>query len=317
MDPRIKLVHDVLTLTDTPRLRKQAFDYPDVTARRLGWVGGALDLYWPTNRKGPVPLILDLHGGGLVYGHNLNNRWTAAEMARRGFAVALYEYPLMPAAALTTQLNAISGVIDLLAKIDLPIRRDQFHLKGDSAGGLLAMLTAMIWQRERGSQKPDPNELTLQSLTLIHPMVDTRRRDILGYIPDYLTPPQLRNELPAATRALLLDPLSGIADLPPVWLVTSANDVMFHREAMALRSALLAQDHPLEFHSFPFRLIQPLNHIFMITQPQRKESQVLHDDLAGFLRRSPLIRTQSTRSTSNIPTAGTTKNEQKGDLHGN
>lgn len=314
MDLRIRLVQDGLTLTDTPRLRKQTFDYPDVSARGIRRAGGALDLYWPKDLRKPLPLILDLHGGGLVYGHNLNNRWTASEMARRGFFVALFEYPLMPKAALTTQLESIRQVINLLAQLDLPILRDQFHLKGDSAGGLLALLTAMEWQQTENNS--DPAALHLQSLSLIHPLIHTNRRDILGYIGDYLTPPQLREQLPADNLAHLRDPLSGIAQLPPVWLQTSENDVMFHREGLILRDALLAQGHALEFRSFPFRVRQPLPHVFMITQPQRSESQALYDDLAAFLRQGPDNRTQSNQQTKGITTEGISRTEQKGDQYG-
>ncbi len=318
MDPRITMIRSMLTLTDFKRLRSQPFQYPDVVTlknikRKVDQGGGSdlpFDLYLPKNREKELPLIIDIHGGGLVYGNKTLNRWTAAEMARRGYAVAVLDYPLIPEADVHDQVQSIldaMATLDRLAVISLDRRRT--FLRGDSAGGLLSLLTMSvlldpICQRSFRIGHDYP----IRGLALVHPMIRTRRWDILNFIPNYLPgppaeaadrmekergvqkiPDQTRRILPTSAEqsgacAFFQEPSLVAPLLPATWMVSSRNDVMFNSEARNFAEELRFQGVPHRFNEFPLTAKAPLNHIFMITHPHLAESQSMYDDLDQFLR---------------------------------
>ena len=304
-DPRISIVQKVLTMTDFKRLRSQPFHYPDVAVlkniRRKS--SGhkkkefPFDLYLPKSMKGSLPLIIDIHGGGLVYGNKELNRWSAAETARRGYAVALLDYPLIPMATLPEQVQAVldgMGALDLIHRI--PFDKNRVFLRGDSAGGLLSVLTlAVLNDGSSHQQFQITHDFKIQGTALIHPMVETKRSDILGFIPDYIPDFHSRENKNKAkerfntfaqekTPAYFFDPFLGTSILPPTWLVTSQNDFMFNPESRALANELKRSEIHHELNDFPMTMKAPLNHIFMITHPNLKQSQRMYDSMDEFFR---------------------------------
>lgn len=305
-DPRISIVQKVLTMTDFKRLRNQPFHYPDVAvlknirrkASRNKKNEFPFDLYLPKSKKGPLPLIIDIHGGGLVYGNKELNRWSAAETARRGYAVALLDYPLIPTATLPEQVQAVlngMGALDLLHRVSLD--KDRVFLRGDSAGGLLSVLTlAVLNDRTSHQQFQITHDYKIHGAALIHPMVETKRRDILGFIPYYIPEvhpienphPQEQNASRITlekTPQYFFDPFLGTSVLPPTWLITSQNDFMFNSESRALANNLKQNDIYHELNDFPMTIKAPLNHIFMITHPNLKQSQRMYDSMTEFFRK--------------------------------
>jgi acetyl esterase/lipase len=305
-DPRISIVQKVLTITDFKRLRSQPFHYPDVAVlkniRRKKSENKTkelpFDLYLPKSIKGPLPLIIDIHGGGLVYGNKELNRWSAAETARRGYAVVLLDYPLIPTATLPEQVQAIlngMGALDLLHRI--PFDKDRVFLRGDSAGGLLSVLTlAVLNDPSIHQQFKITHDYKIQGTALIHPMVETKRNDILGFIPDFIPDfHPLENHLTQEqnlstisqekTPRYFFEPLLGTSILPPTWLVTSENDFMFNLESKALAKDLKRNEIHHELNDFPMTMKVPLNHIFMITHPNLKQSQRMYDSMAEFFQK--------------------------------
>lgn len=314
-DPRIRLVRYFLKVADAPRLAFQQFHYPEVTIMKN--VGGSeksdkaylFDLYLPVKKEKACPLVIDLHGGGLVYGSMELNQWTAAEMAVRGYAVAVLDYPLIPQATVTEQIQVILSSLARLEQLPVDIDWERVYLKGDSAGGLLCLLLLGVLTTGKGESAPLFNirhSFRIRAVSLIHPMVRTRRTDILNFIPHYLgcsrqsesnplgqnpfsqqsLQTQVIREKSGQLTDFMTDPLQLIPQLPPVWLATSGNDVMFHREGIDFAQKIKQANIKLRLHDYPFRIRKPLNHIFMVTQPQRKESQDLYDSMDQFFRTS-------------------------------
>ena len=54
-----------------------------------------LDLCYPA-KGGDFPLVIDIHGGGLIYGTKALNRDFTLHLAEQGFAVASLDYRLVP-----------------------------------------------------------------------------------------------------------------------------------------------------------------------------------------------------------------------------
>ena len=55
-----------------------------------------LDIYRPKNRKGKLPVIVSIHGGGWVYGDKTVNQFYCMSLAQHGFAVVNFSYRLAP-----------------------------------------------------------------------------------------------------------------------------------------------------------------------------------------------------------------------------
>lgn len=290
-DPRIPFVRFMLGWTDGLRLKKQTFHYPQVEvirdlaySREYPDEDHSLDLFRPKDQAGELPVIIDIHGGGLVYGDKSLNQWTGAEMARRGYVVFALNYPLLPQATIPQQLQAILEAFAFIEsrKEDYRLDLANVFLKGDSAGGLLAYLLCGL------ELLPEPTEsfnrshtFRIKALVLVHSMIHLKRRDLLSFLSQYNLDLSGDTDEPL-TRKLFQDPLALSAKLPPVWIVTSQNDVMFYQESMKLAQRLKKQRKLVKFHQFSYTA-RPLNHVFMITHPHLKESQYLYESLDKFL----------------------------------
>lgn len=75
-----------------------------------------MDVYKPVGEvKEPLPIILDVHGGGLIAGRKEQNRNLGIQLARRGYIVFIPDYRLVPE---TDIFGQISDILDALAVIE-------------------------------------------------------------------------------------------------------------------------------------------------------------------------------------------------------
>lgn len=79
-------------------------------------LGLSMDVYKPVEEvKEPLPIILDIHGGGLIAGRKEQNRNLGIQLARRGYIVFIPDYRLVPE---TDIFGQISDILDALAVIE-------------------------------------------------------------------------------------------------------------------------------------------------------------------------------------------------------
>lgn len=105
-----------------------------------------LDVYRPTNTKGPLPLLVVVHGGGWIYGDKEIYHLYAKDLARRGFAVICFNYVLAPEEKFPCQLTELDMVLswslDNATKYGFDV--SSIFLVGDSAGAQLSAQYAAI-----------------------------------------------------------------------------------------------------------------------------------------------------------------------------
>lgn len=116
-----------------------------------------LDLYMPTGQgNGPFPTIVWVHGGGWAGGEkgDINNTEIKIDQFRdvlldNGYAIAAVEYRLMPKVKFPVPMQDVAAAVRYLkAKSgEYGLDPDRFVLGGDSAGGHLATMTAMTWDK--------------------------------------------------------------------------------------------------------------------------------------------------------------------------
>lgn len=106
-----------------------------------------LDVYFPDGTKGSLPTIVNIHGGGYVYGSKELYRRYGMDLARRGFSVVNFNYRLAPHARFPAPLEDTNAVMEWVCA-----NAEEYHLDpnnlflvGDSAGAQLASQYAAIY----------------------------------------------------------------------------------------------------------------------------------------------------------------------------
>src|SRR6478735_6131572 len=108
-----------------------------------------LDIYLPANAKGKLPLLIFIHGGGLLsndkYADMGYMKKTVAEIVSSGFALASIDYRFATQAIFPAQIQdcnrAISFLYDNADKYGFD--KTRFAVMGFSAGGHLASLVGL------------------------------------------------------------------------------------------------------------------------------------------------------------------------------
>ncbi len=133
------------TASDAPRLASEVYPADVKIDEDVNWSGDplnlTLDYYRPFNVESSKECFLLIHGGAFVYGTKVLDKCFGMHLARNsGIPVANMDYTLMPKAGLSKILCQIFSCMNFLtAKYGI----EKFHLTGDSAGGYLALLSAL------------------------------------------------------------------------------------------------------------------------------------------------------------------------------
>jgi len=120
---------------------------PNMTYLRASGQDLKLDVYRPRrDGSAPLPVVLNFHGGGWVAGNRESRALAALPYLQMGFAVVNVQYRLANVALAPA---AVEDTLCALQWVGRNAERYRFDLErvvttGDSAGGHLALVTAMI-----------------------------------------------------------------------------------------------------------------------------------------------------------------------------
>ena len=195
------------------------------------------------NRRGFIPVrkgvVLYLHGGAYCVGSAATHRSITARISlATGLPVFAANYRLAPEHPFPAALHDVLAIYKVLAQ------QGPVVLAGDSAGGGLALATALAL-RDAGEPQP-------AALVLFSPWVDMSMEDAPAKEPPgeamlslawanacaahYLT----ADAQPASAHSPLVSPLKAdLRGLPPT-LIQAGTDEMLHGQALLLEQALMA-----------------------------------------------------------------------------
>ena len=136
-----------------------------------------LDVYRPTSTKCALPVIVNVHGGGLLMGSKEFNRFYCAQLCKLGFVVFSIEYRLIPEVTVFEQFADVSNAMNFIERSVTLYGGDPTHIYmvGDSAGAYLITYTTAL-QRSRllaDATLVRPSTLHIRAIGLISGMFYT------------------------------------------------------------------------------------------------------------------------------------------------
>lgn len=232
-----------------------------------------LDIFRPADRKSEVlPVIINIHGGGLLMGSKEFNRFFCARLCKTGYMVYSIEYRLVPDCSFFDQLNDVFMAMDYIKQRIADDYGDTANIYAcaDSGGAcLLTYASAMIHNNKLANAAGiKPASIKLNAIGFISGMFYTNRFDKIGlFLPKYLYGRHYKKE---AFAPYINPECSDITEyLPPVFMVTSHNDNLRHYTtdfAMALKKHNACH----KLINFPKK--SSLTHAFSVFEPFLPES---------------------------------------------
>lgn len=262
-------------------------EYADLSYGPCG-AAGMLDVYVPEGASG-LPVIFDVHGGGLVYGcKELNKRFCYA-LALRGFAVVSINYRLAPAVNFPEQLRDVTAAMRWTAENISSYGGDaeRAYLCGDSAGALLAMYAGAI-SASAELQKAFGNEgggLRPRACFYVSGLYDLRTENYIKHLCSYACGRGYKKS--AWYPYTDLGALADAAPLPPLFLTSSDEDMLADQtthfaEFLRARGAAFEPDfRPKNADKNAHRY----EHIYPVKHPEWEECAELIDRACAFMRR--------------------------------
>ena len=192
-----------------------------------------LDVYRPRKATGPLPVILNIHGGAWVYGDKKVYAPYCMYLAAQGFAVVNASYRLAPKHTFPAPLEDVGSIMEWVVT-----NAKQYHLDlrnlffvGDSAGAHLATAyTAIQLNSDYAKEFPKitvspkfvPKALVL-NCGVFDMEGEVEHRGVL--LTPFLT--DILGEKPTGSSIKKMSPVRYITpDFPPVYLATSNGDFL-------------------------------------------------------------------------------------------
>ena len=232
-----------------------------------------LDIFRPADRKSEVlPVIINIHGGGLLMGSKEFNRFFCARLCQTGYMVYSIEYRLVPDCSFFDQLSDVFMAMDYIKQriAEDYGDTDNIYACADSGGAcLLTYASAMIHNNKLANAAGiKPASIKLNAIGFISGMFYTNRFDKIGlFLPKYLYGRHYKKE---AFAPYINPECSDITEyLPPVFMVTSRNDNL-RRYTTDFAMALKKHNACHKLINFPKK--SSLTHAFSVFEPFLPES---------------------------------------------
>ena len=281
-----RIEFDALSSTKTipEALLESVTEFRDVPYIQDGNRAHMLDIYSPICHAEQIPVIVNIHGGGLIMGNKEFNRHFCLSLCNHGFLVFSIEYRLCPETTVFGQLQDIAAAMNYIDKM-IPKFKGKpgiVHMVGDSAGAFLALYTAAIQRNPMLARTAGirPSYLEIQSMALISGMFYTTRKDSIGlFLPTALYGegykkhpfyPYLDPSVPAV----------GLS-LPPCMLITSRKDKLYgYTKDLSAALDRCGTPHKLKNYGDDPNLY----HAFCVFEPELPESRMVIHDISLYFR---------------------------------
>lgn len=241
-----------------------------------------LDVFLPDKHETALPVIVNIHGGGLVMGNKEFNRHFCYRMSQLGFLVFSIEYRLCPEVTVFDQLRDIAAAMNQINRL-IPRyhgRPGLVHMVADSGGAFLALYTAAIQRNPELAKAASvrPSYLEIHSMALISGMFYTLRKDWIGlFLPSVFYGEKYKKH--PLYQYLNPNCLAVSMSQPPCMLITSRKD-MLHHYSLDMASALRRGRTPCILKDYGDS--KELTLAFSVFDPELTTSKKVLEDIKRF-----------------------------------
>lgn len=245
-----------------------------------------MDIYEPITEKGTeLPVIVNIHGGGLIDGNKNLSEGFCRQLAKRGYLVFSLEYRLIPDVRVYEQFDDVCAGMDCVGKklVDFDVDLTRIYMVAESAGAYLAayaaaMKNSALLQKAIGYP---PTKMRFKAMGLISGMFYTTRKDQVGR---FLSRSYYGNDIRSKQMAKFTNPEHPeiINNIPPCYLITSKAD-MLERYTLDFAGELGNKgiEHFLRHMGSDPKLI----HAFPVLRPDLPESVRVIDEIIDWFKK--------------------------------
>lgn len=260
--------------------------YLDIPYIDDGEKGHLLDIYYPQGTTEKLPVIIDIHGGGWMYGYKEINKYFCLRLAQKGFLVASINYRLAGSVLFDDQIRDIFAALKWLGKnlSDYPADMDNIFLAGDSAGGHFACVTTAVNLNE-DMQKDFGVEYIgydFRGVAAICPAVDLLSPNFLMNV----NVPILLGDKPHKSPYKKYLDVNRIVskDFPPFYINTATGDFL-RSQVYKLKKIFDKNGIEYRFHDFTEKLDEKnLAHVFNVVDPFSVYGDMSNREIAEFFK---------------------------------
>lgn len=246
-----------------------------------------IDVCYPKNADEKLPVIIDIHGGGWMYGDKELNKNYCHNIAKRGYVVFVMSYRLYPEVTADEQLRDVAKSLKWISEHldDYPCDKERILLTGDSAGGMLACFTALLSSSEklRDIYGTVDHGLLFDAVCLTSPMLFMDPGNYMGIYTKHVLGKNFRNQ--AWGSYVNLDSLLTLGKMPPTMLVTSSGDFLAREQTLRGTEELKkngVETKLLDWEKQPDGTELP--HVFAVLYPEKEPSVKTIEAMLDFFK---------------------------------
>ena len=248
-----------------------------------------LDIYYPKGTTEKLPVIIDIHGGGWMYGYKEINKNFCLKLAEKGFLVASINYRLAGGETrFDHQIKDIFSALKWLGENlkNYPADTNNIFLAGDSAGGHFSCVTTAVNMSEDMQKDFDVEYcgFDFKAVAAICPAIDLLSPN---FIMNINVPVLLGERYKQSPLKKYLDVAQIISkDFPPFYVNTAKNDFL-KKQCYKLRDLLSENRIEYCFHDFSEEIYNPseLTHVFNVVNPFSVQGDLSNTEIAEFFKR--------------------------------
>ena len=292
MNPIIRVMRRAQVRDNAPRIAANPNPYGVRIQTDIPYIDDGdpchlLDVYSPADGgDAPLPVIVELHGGGYVTCGKEINAQHGQYLASRGFRVVNINYTLCPEGDISTIMNELVAALDWVGAnaAAYGFDTDRVFLTGDSAGGHFVLLAAAMFTTGKSADffRVGRPSIRVAGYSASCPEGSFEWRLLPNNVPSHLLFFLLhkytfdRECARHASYDYFMD-----ERYPCVWFCTSPTDPLVYDHTRRMHEYMTRMGYPHVYREYTSSE-RKLDHVFNVLCPDYPESRAANEDMISF-----------------------------------
>lgn len=290
--PVLDIVWERTRRVDAKRMKKEKYpggikEFKDIPYADDANTYHLLDIYVPENAGVSLPVMIDIHGGGWMYGTKEINKCYCHRLAAQGFVVVSINYRLAGTVLFKEQIKDIFTAFKWISENmgSYPADMNNVFLTGDSAGGHFACVCTALTKSEdlRKDFGIEENPLEFNAVGATSPVVDLLSPNIILNVNLRMLLGSNLKKSPLY-KYMKYDNIA-VADMPPFYILTSSGDFV-HSQSYKLKKVLDELNVPNKLRDWQFKYNgKRLPHCFAVLDSASRPAEIVIKEMADFFKK--------------------------------